>query len=575
MARTSRRTFRDLITRSPMRRGSSARGKATFARRLALEPLELRQLLSVNPIISEILADNGVGITDSSGNHSDWLEICNPNSQQAIDLTGWKLQYDTGGSAKTWTFPSMSLGPNESRVIFCTSGLSQTDPTQELHANFNLSKSGKYLALLDNNNNVVQSFSPTFPSLDTDVSYGTGQAVTETTLVDTGATARYYAPTSNSLGSTWTQPGFSDTGWASGPTGLGYVSMVPGFAVTEYKSNLSSVSSVAQAQSVIDTVSNQSWTASETASVVNYMNTGGGGEFSSGDRTFPGMSIGTEVDCFVTQATGRVHIPSAGNWTFGVNSDDGFTCTVNGQTFAYDGLRGPGDSFGTVTFAAAGDYDLSLVGLPELRRRRFGTFCRFRDKNDFRFHLPPGGRHGQRRSVGAEHSGHGNREQLGLRQLRGDERASGHAGRQQHLVVRANRLRRGQPGVAAEPDAQDAIRRRIRGVSQRRRSGAAKRPGHGRLELAGGRRTHQRRSSHDVRDLRRDLVSQLGHDRPPHGHRQRAGDSSDEIVAQRRRHARGAGAVADRHHAVGRPFLCHSHAGHGQHDRHLAARHRL
>ena len=50
----------------------------------------------------------------------------------------------------------MSLGPNESRVIFCTSGLSQTDPAQELHANFNLSKSGKYLALLDNNGTVVQ-----------------------------------------------------------------------------------------------------------------------------------------------------------------------------------------------------------------------------------------------------------------------------------------------------------------------------------------------------------------------------------------------------------------------------------
>ena len=60
----------------------------------------------------------------------------------------------------------MSLGPDESRVIFCTSGISQTDPNQELHANFNLSKDGKYLALLDNNGNVVQSFSPTFPALD-------------------------------------------------------------------------------------------------------------------------------------------------------------------------------------------------------------------------------------------------------------------------------------------------------------------------------------------------------------------------------------------------------------------------
>jgi hypothetical protein len=322
-----------------------------------IESLELRQLLSVNPIISEILADNETGIRDSSGNRTDWLEIHNPNSQQAVDLTGWKIQY----SSSTWTFPSMSLGPGESRVIFCATGLSQTDPNQELHANFNLSKSGKYLALLNNSGVVVQSFSPTFPALDTDVSYGTGQGVEETKLVAAGATARYCAPTSNSLGSTWTQPGFNDSGWASGPTGLGFVNLVPGFAVTNYKSNLSSISNVAQAQSVIDNVSNQSWSDSETAGVINYMNTGGGGEFPSGDNPFPGMPINADYECFVTKATGLVHIPSAGSWTFGVNSDDGFSCTVNGQTFAFDGLRGPGDSFGTISFAAAGDYDLSLV----------------------------------------------------------------------------------------------------------------------------------------------------------------------------------------------------------------------
>ena len=258
-----------------------------------------------------------------------------------------------------------------------------------MHAKFNLSKDGKYLALLDNQGNVVQAFSPTFPALDTDVSYGTGQGWTETKLVAAGATARYYAPTSNSLGSTWTQPGFNDSAWASGPTGLGFVNMVPGFAVTNYKSSLSSISTVAQAQSVIDNVSNQSWTRVETASVINYMNTGGGGEFPSGDNPFPGMPIGTDYDCFVTKVTGRVHIPSAGNWTFGVNSDDGFSCTVNGQTFAFDGLRSPGDSFGTINFAAAGDYDLSLVFFENGGGSESGTVCRSGQKTSFdsTFHL--------------------------------------------------------------------------------------------------------------------------------------------------------------------------------------------
>ena len=146
---------------------------------------------------------------------------------------------------------------------------------------------------------------------------------------------------------------------------------------------------MAQAQSVISTASNQSWTQSETAPYINYMNTGGGGEFSSSDRPFPGMAIGTEYDCFVTSVTGVVHIPSAGNWTFGVNSDDGFTCTVNGQTFAYDGLRGPSDSFGTVNFAAAGDYDLSLVGFQNYGGADLELFAASGQKSAFdsTFHL--------------------------------------------------------------------------------------------------------------------------------------------------------------------------------------------
>ena len=147
------------------------------------------------------------------------------------------------------------------------------------------------------------------------------------------------------------------------------------------------------------------------------MNTGGGGEFPSSDRPFPGMPIGTDYDCFVMKATGRVHIPSAGNWTFGVNSDDGFSCTVNGQTFAYDGLRGPGDSFGTVNFAAAGDYDLSLVYFENGGGADLELFAASGHKDGIRFHVPPGGRHGQRRPVGAKHSVHGQRKQFGLRQL--------------------------------------------------------------------------------------------------------------------------------------------------------------
>ena len=61
-----------------------------------------------------------------------------------------------------------------------------------------------------------------------------------------------------------------------------------------------------------------------TAPTINYLNTGSAAHF-AGDLPFPGTSIGTNVDNIVVLVTGQVVIPEAGPWTFGVNSDDGFS----------------------------------------------------------------------------------------------------------------------------------------------------------------------------------------------------------------------------------------------------------
>ena len=88
----------------------------------ALESLESRLLLTAVPVISEFLASNKTGITDYQGDHSDWIEICNP-STEALDLTGWKLK----DSNSTWVFPAVTLGPGEFRIVFA-SGRNLTDP---------------------------------------------------------------------------------------------------------------------------------------------------------------------------------------------------------------------------------------------------------------------------------------------------------------------------------------------------------------------------------------------------------------------------------------------------------------
>ena len=56
--------------------------------RLATEPLESRQLLSGNPVITELMASNQGLVQDGDGRSPDWVEIHNAGDQ-SIDLAGY------------------------------------------------------------------------------------------------------------------------------------------------------------------------------------------------------------------------------------------------------------------------------------------------------------------------------------------------------------------------------------------------------------------------------------------------------------------------------------------------------
>jgi hypothetical protein len=372
--------FRRGDTRASSRSDANRAGwKHHPPRRLSLEPLEARLLLASNPIISEFLASNKNGLEDSFGVASDWIEIYNPDSTDAVDLTGWKLRYKSGSNAVDWYFPTMALGPGEYRILFAT-GRNITDPNGELHTNFSLSKDGERLRLI-NGTTVVQDFDD-YPAQEQDISYGVGQAVTETTLLAAGATTRYYAPSDDSLGAAWTDPDFVDTSWSQGTTGLGVPNVTAGFAVWGYKANTTgTLANLAAAQAVIDVPANQSWSLNETSPTLNYWNTGGRGHFIY-DTTYPGWKLNVLQTNYVVQATGTIHIDTAGaTWTLGVNSDDGFrlavsnastgaavafsgayvTGTVTNGALQYDAARTSNDSLGVITFPAAGDYNLDLL----------------------------------------------------------------------------------------------------------------------------------------------------------------------------------------------------------------------
>ena len=352
--------------------------RISMGRPLRLECLEARRLLSLQPIISEVEAANKTGIVDALGNTADWLEIYNPDPTTAVNLSGWSLSYQkTGsGSTSTWTFPNnVILGPGEFRVIFCDAN--DTTPNTEtalgeLDTGFNLSKAGATVQLINATSAVVNSL--TYPALSSDTSYGPLETVAETDLVAAGATAAYYAPTSNALGTTWTQPGFNASSWASGPTGLGFPTA--GFACTAYESNISgTITSVETAEQVISTPSEQTSVINATESSLNFLGSGGTSGHFGNDNPFPGMtSTSAAQNNYVLQCMGTLTIPATGYYTFGVNSNDGFSLSITGADFTsltgatnstgsntmeYDGTRSA-DTLGT-TYLTKGNYPLNLL----------------------------------------------------------------------------------------------------------------------------------------------------------------------------------------------------------------------
>jgi len=306
--------------------------------------------------ISEFLASNSGGLRDEDGDAPDWIEIFN-SSPTNVNLNGWFLT-DSAANLGKWRFPATNIAPNGFVIVFA-SGKNRAVAGAALHANFQLSAGGEYLALVRPDGVTIASeFAPAFPEQFQNVSYGIGQNVQVTKLVSNTAPAQVLVPTNNALGLNWTTNGFNASTWSAGTNGVGYETYVPGFAIRNIRAN-TGVCDLGTADSVLANPSMQAAVFTETRNVVNYVNTGSGANF-GGDFTFPGLTINVDADNFVTEATGIITIPTSGFWTFGVNSDDGFRVDLGANTFSYPSPRGPGDTFATFNLTA-GDYPVRLV----------------------------------------------------------------------------------------------------------------------------------------------------------------------------------------------------------------------
>lgn len=311
--------------------------------------------------ISEFMASNDSILRDEDGDHPDWIEIYNP-CQPALNLGGWFLTDDPARPGK-WMFPSVNLPRGQYLVVFA-SGKDRRASGSPLHTNFQLDKEGEYLALvLPDGVTVLHSYAPGAPEQLANVSYGLAQLSMRP--ITTRALAQYHVPTEAdaSLEQGWTALDFPDQAWSTGQTGLGFSSLPADFEVTVYRASIA-VTNLATAESVIRDPNKYTSVVTARVPTANFLNNGAGGHF-GGDAAFPGLDFAQDYDDFVVVVTGSVVIPVAGEWTFGVTSDDGFGLTLSRgiQTLvsSYPDQRGEGDTLSAFSVTQPGIFSLRLV----------------------------------------------------------------------------------------------------------------------------------------------------------------------------------------------------------------------
>lgn len=302
-----------------------------------------------NPVISEFMADNVSTIADNDGDFRDWVEIHNPTTSP-INLDQWRLTDNAAQLAK-WTFPAVTIQPGEFLIVWASSK-NRTNPAAPLHTNFSLAAGGEYLALVQPNGTTVQQdFGVLYPSQAGNESYG--KQFTTTNLVTQGDSAKYRIPADGTLGINWRTTTFNDTSWSSGATGIGYGLLVPGITVRQVVQNGSygTLSSVAGTDALLALSAPHAQIAAEAtevASTVNYLGEGGDGHYGS-NRTLPTGQLNN----YAIKATGFINIPTAGTYTFGLNSDDGGRIKIDGITVMLDDTNhGPADHLGSTTLTA-------------------------------------------------------------------------------------------------------------------------------------------------------------------------------------------------------------------------------
>jgi hypothetical protein len=225
-------------------------------------------------------------------------------------------------------------------------------------ASFSLDRDGEYLALVRPDGvTIQQSFSPKFPRQLADESYGS--RFDSTVLISQGASGRYLAPKSApDIPGTWNQPAFNHNAWPSGPSGYGFGLSLPGITVKQISKN-GTISGLPDALNLLTLPANNPLILSTNSVVQPVLNLLGDG--SEGNYQNNLLPPGNGGDHYVIVATGSLVIPASGNYTFGINSDDGGQILIgNTEVVRDDSFHAPQNSLGTINLAA-GSHSFRVV----------------------------------------------------------------------------------------------------------------------------------------------------------------------------------------------------------------------
>jgi hypothetical protein len=326
-------------------------------------------LLAANFVINEFMADNGGQLLDNYGAASDWVEIHN-SGDMAGSLNGYYLTDEAGDKTK-WQFPDVTIPAGGYLLVFA-SNQDDRDPAQPLHTSFALSNNGEYLGLIaPDGQMVVHEYALPVPPQHENVSYGIGEVASEFNYLSSGAAAKTIVPTNNAYDSVWSSPSYvPDSNWIDGTTGIGFGQTYNGFIVRTYDANIqasspigTSLDSIEEALEVIGNPAARASLRAGNYTSVNFLNTGSPpntGHY-AGDAAFPGQTNPTNFNHFATATLAVVNIPTAGDWTFGIRSNEGFLLTVGDFEMRRSGTEGNADDvLRTFTFPAAGAYPLEL-----------------------------------------------------------------------------------------------------------------------------------------------------------------------------------------------------------------------